>query len=76
MRLLALLGIEDEPVFHRQRITNQLEQVQMVAQEAQWLDRETILQKLPNVSPDEIAGILARSDDDDAERFGVSGAEA
>ncbi|MDY5003726.1 MAG: phage portal protein [Atopobiaceae bacterium] len=76
MRLLALLGIDDEPVFHRQRITNQLEQVQMVAQEAQWLDRETILQKLPNISPDEIAGILARSDDDDAERFGVSGAEA
>lgn len=72
-RLLALIGIDDSPEFKRQRVTNQLEQVQVVAQEAQWLDRETVLRKLPNVSPDEVAEILARSDGDDAERFGVSG---
>lgn len=74
-RLLALMGIEDSPEFKRQRVTNQLEQVQMVAQEAQWLDRETVLRKLPNVSPDEVAEILARADGEDAERFGVSGGD-
>lgn len=74
-RLLALLGIDAVPEFSRQRVTNQLEQVQMVAQEAQWLDRETILRKLPNVGADEVDGILERADGEDAERFGVSGGD-
>ena len=61
-QLLALMGIDDQPVFKRTRISNQLEQVQMIMAEADYLDRETILRKLPNVSADEVLGILDRLD--------------
>lgn len=69
-QLLALMGVEDEPVFKRSRISNQKEQVDMVVAEAQWLDRETILKKLPNVTPDEVTAILDRLDEEDQERMG------
>lgn len=62
-QLLALMGIDDQPVFKRARISNQLEQVQMIVAEADYLDRETILRKLPNVSADEVLGILDRLDE-------------
>ena len=64
-QLLALMGIDDQPVFKRTRISNQLEQVQMIIAEADYLDRETILRKLPNVSADEVLGILDRLDAQD-----------
>lgn len=52
--LLALQGIEDTPIFSRNRISNQKEQVEIVMAEAAYLDDETILRKLPNVTPDEV----------------------
>ena len=69
--MLALIGVEDTPVFKRNRISNQKEQVEMVAVEAGMgvLDQETILNKLPNISPDEVAGILARLAAEGADRF-------
>jgi hypothetical protein len=48
-----------------------MEQVQMVMMEAQYLDDETILNKLPNVTVDEVAEILKRKDAEDIERFGT-----
>lgn len=74
-QILNLAGIEDTPVFTRNRISNQLEQVQMVVQEAQWLDQATILRKLPNIRPDEVAAILQRMDDEDMARFSIAPAE-
>ena len=68
-QILALIGVEDTPIFKRNKITNQLEQVQMVVQEAEWLDEETILKKLPNITPDEIQDILKRKDAEDASRM-------
>lgn len=68
-QILSLLGIDDEPVFKRNRISNQKEQVDMVVQEAQWLDQETILRKLPNVTPEEVQSILNRSDSEDQGRL-------
>lgn len=59
-QILSLIGIEDTPVFKRNRISNQKEQVEMVMMEANYLDDETVLSKLPNVTVDEVAGILAR----------------
>ena len=59
-QLLALFGIDDTPIFSRNRISNQREQVEMVSLEANWLDEETILRKLPNISPDEVEQILLR----------------
>lgn len=69
VNLLALLGIDDEPVFSRNRISNQLEQVQIVAQEAQWLDHETTLRKLPNITPEEVQAVLDRSEEENMRRF-------
>lgn len=65
-QLLALMNIEDTPIFSRNRISNQKEQVEMVAMEADWLDEETILRKLPNISPDEVEQILLRKAEEGA----------
>lgn len=73
VQLLALQGIEDTPVFKRQRISNQKEQVEMLVQEAAWLDEATILRKLPNLTPDEVVAVMLANEDADMERFGVGG---
>lgn len=70
-QILALQGIDDVPEFKRNRVSNFKEQVEMVAMEAQWLDQQTILRKLPNISAEEVAAIMRAVDGDDAERFGV-----
>lgn len=67
--ILRLIGIEDTPIFKRNRITNQLEQVQLVMMEADVLDSETLLRKLPNVTDDEIPDILAKRDAEGGGRF-------
>lgn len=68
-QILRLQGIEAVPQFKRNRISNQTEQVQMVMQEASYLDDETVLSLLPNITPDMIPEILARRDAQDAVRF-------
>lgn len=71
-RLLALQGITGEdavPTFKRNRISNQREQVEIVMMEATYLDDETILNKLPNISPDEVKAILDRKDEADQKRM-------
>lgn len=75
IQILKLIGIEDTPIFSRNRISNQMEQVQMVVQEAQWLDTPTILRKLPNIRPDEVAAILQRMDAEDMARFSIAPTE-
>lgn len=37
--------------------------------EAEWLDEETILRKLPNITPDEAAEILERKQREQEERM-------
>lgn len=69
-QLLGLMGVEDAPVFKRTRISNQKEQVDMVMSEAQWLDRETVLRKLPNIAPGEVQAIMDRLDAEDQDRMG------
>lgn len=69
MDILALQGIEDTPIFTRNRVSNVKEQVEVVLSEAEYLDDETVLRKLPNVTPDEVAEILKRKEDDEAERL-------
>lgn len=72
-QILALMGIEDTPVFKRNRISNQKEQVDMIMLEAEYLDAETILKKLPNITVDEISKILAKRDEEDMARAGLNG---
>ena len=75
MDLLELHGIVDTPVFTRNRISNVKEQVETVTLEAPYLDEETILRKLPNITPDERAKILEKRDAEDRARFGMADAE-
>ena len=72
-QLLALMGIDDAPVFKRARISNQLEQTNMVIAEAQYLDSETVLRKLPNISPSEVPGIMRRVDDEANGNYSLAG---
>lgn len=69
IKLLALIGIEDEPVFDRNKISNQPEQVQMVLSEAMYLDADTVLRKLPNITPEEALAIKERRDEEDMARM-------
>ena len=68
-RLLKLLGIDDEPSFQWNRIANHMEETQMVMMAANELDSETILDKLPWITPEEAEEILKRRAADDLGRF-------
>ena len=65
--ILNIIGIDDTPIFQRNRLSNRMEQTQMVMMAANYLDDETIVRKLPFVTPDEVDGILARKDEKDQE---------
>lgn len=68
-QILALQGLEGTPQFSRNRIANQLEEVNMVVAEAAWLDDETVLDLLPNITPDMKEAIMERKDVQDAQRL-------
>jgi hypothetical protein len=68
-QILHLMGIEDTPIFKRNRISNQKEQTDMVLSAADYLDDETILNKLPFISVDEVAEILAKKDEEIDDQF-------
>ena len=68
-QVLSLQGVEDTPIFKRNRVANALEQTEMVMLEAPYLDTETILKKLPNISPDEIAEIMRKRGLEETERL-------
>lgn len=70
MDLLELQGIVAEPIFTRGKVSNVREQVEVVALESQWLDRRTILRKLPNIAPSEVDAILSELDGEEASVFG------
>ena len=67
--LLALIGVDDSPTYHRRKTTNQPEVTQMIMSAASELDRETILKHLPFLNIDEIDDILKRKDEEEADRF-------
>lgn len=67
--VLELAGIDDEPIFKRSQLVNQLEETEMVLSAAEWLDEETVLRKLPFVTVDEVDEILARRAEADMARM-------
>ena len=67
--ILRMIGIDDVPVFSRNRVSNQKEQTEMVMLAANYLDDQTILEKLPWISVDEVDDILARKDGETFGRF-------
>lgn len=69
-QIMVVAGVEkDTPIFKRNRISNIKEQVEVVLSEAEYLDEETILNKLPNITPDEVQEILMRKDAEDRDRM-------
>lgn len=67
--ILALAGLEDAPTYKRSKIINMPEISNMILAAAQYLDDETVLKHLPFLSPDEIADIMKRKDDEEQRRF-------
>lgn len=68
-QLLSLMNIEDTPVFKRNRISNESERTQMILSAADYLDDETVVSKLPFITIDEVASILAKKGIENEERF-------
>jgi hypothetical protein len=67
--LLALVGLDDSPTYHRRKTTNQPEVTNMILAAGQYLDDETILKHLPFLNIDEIDEIMKRKDKEEADRF-------
>ena len=68
-KILEMMGIEDVPVFMRNRVSNQKEQTEMVMLAANVLDKQTILEKLPWITVDEVDGIIQRLEAANMSRF-------
>lgn len=62
-KLAHVVGLDEDkcvPQFKRNEHFNQVEQVDMVMQSAQYLDDETVIKHLPFITVDEVDGILER----------------
>lgn len=68
-QILALQGLSGTPLFDRNRVANEQEEVNMVIAEAEWLDDETVLDLFPNVTPDMKKRIQERRDVEAANRL-------
>lgn len=68
-RLLELLGIDDEPTFHWNRIANQQEETTMVMSVANHLDEETLLNHIPWLTPEEVQNVLAKNEATEMKRL-------
>ena len=74
-QILALIGIEDYPVFDRNRIANEKEETEMVMLAANYLDDKTVLDKLPFITVDEVDAILARKGSEEMQTVNRNGEE-
>ena len=69
-QVCKLAGIKDAvPVFKRNRVSNMTEQTEMILSAAEYLDRQTILEKLPFVAVDEVVEILKAKDREEGARL-------
>lgn len=67
--VLELAGIDDVPNYKRSQVANIKEEAEVVMMEAAYLDDETILEKLPNISVDEVPEIMKRRIEEESGRF-------
>lgn len=67
--LFELIGMDEEAMFKRNRISNEKERTDMINSSAHYLDDETYLSKLPFIEPDEIQVIMDRKASEDVNRF-------
>ena len=67
--ILNIIGVDDMPIFNRNRLSNRMEQTQMVMMAANYLDDETVIRKLPFITPDEADAIIVRKTAADQSAF-------
>lgn len=67
-QILGLMGLDGVPLFKRSKISNIKEQVETIILEAPYLDDETILKKLPNVTVDEVDQIIKNKFEENRKR--------
>ena len=74
LRLFALIGIEDNPSFTRNKVSNTTEAMQVLMLAAEYLDEEYITRKACAIlgDPDAAEDILRRRDAEDLIRLGVT----
>lgn len=75
-QVLRIKGLDPMvPQFKRNRISNQMEQTQMVMLAANYLDSRTLLNKLAFVSVDEVEDIMAAKYAEDTAKYSLSNEE-
>ena len=67
--LLALLDIEDTPSFTRSQISNKKEYTEMILSAATHLDEETVIKKLPFLTPEEAEAVIEARQAEETARF-------
>ena len=67
--ILELAGIDDVPTYKRAQVVNEAEVTEMVLAAAAYLDDETVLEKLPWITVDEIPEIMKRRIEEESARF-------
>ena len=71
-QICLVAGIDDpHPAFTWNKVINQAEETSMILSAAEYLDDETLLNKLPWILPDEVPEILKRRDEADLKRMGA-----
>lgn len=68
-RIFKLAGIDDIPTFKRSQMKNQTEETQMIMTAANYLDEDTIIEKLPFLSNDEVEIVKQKLSTEDMNRF-------
>lgn len=67
--ILVLAGIDDKPSFKMNRISNDTEMTQNILSASEYLDLQTILEKLPFVNEEEVPIILERLAKEELDRY-------
>nr|DAQ57830.1 MAG TPA: PORTAL PROTEIN [Caudoviricetes sp.] len=71
-QVCSVAGIDNpEPAFTWNKVINQAEETSMILSAAEYLDDETVLNKLPWILPEEVPEILKRRDEADLKRMGA-----
>lgn len=67
--ILEVAGIKDNPTFKRSQIVNKKEETELILMSAEYLDEETILNKLPFLTPDEVETVLEKRVAEESNRY-------
>lgn len=68
-KIFELADIDDIPTFKRSQMKNQTEETQMILTAANYLDEDTIIEKLPFLSNDEVEIVKKKRAAEDINRF-------